>query len=175
MPFAGHSWAIIAATSVSSVLSPDTGALDGSVEGTVLGIVEGAVLGATEGAALGSSLGSAEGSSDGASLGSVDTSVEGAVEGSSLGEVEGTSLGVSVGVVEFHGLGGGVIAPPKLSHPAHPSSIAAARMSAKTRLIVYYSSPISCSAVTPIAFTASPWNSKYSDAPSLSAFDAGRM
>lgn len=174
MPFAGHSWAIIAATSVSSVLSPDAGA-DGSVAGAVLGAVDGSVLGATEGAALGSSLGSAEGSSDGASPGSVDTSVEGAVEGSSLGEVEGTSLGVSVGVVEFHGLGGGVIAPPKLSHPAHPSSIAAARMSAKTRLIVYYSSPISCSAVTPIEFTASPWNSKYSDAPSLSVFDAGRM
>lgn len=165
MPFAGHSWAIIAATSVSSVLSPDAGA-DGSVDGSVLG--------ATEGAALGSSLGSSEGSSDGASLGSVDTSVEGEVEGSSLGKVDGTSLGVSVGVVEFHGLGGGVIAPPKLSHPAHPSK-ATARMSAKTRFIGYYSSPISCSAVTPIAFTALSWNSKYSDAPSLSAFDAGRM
>lgn len=156
MPFAGHSLAIIAATSVSSVLSPDTGALDGSVEGAALGATEGAVLGSVEGAALGSS----EGSSDGASLGSVDTSVEGAVEGSSLGAVEGVSLGVSVGVVEFHGLGGGVIAPPKLSHPAHPSSSAAARMSAKTRFIGNYSSPISCSAVTPIALTALFANSK---------------
>lgn len=165
VPFEGHSEAITAATSVSSVLSPDAGLSDGSTEGAALGAALGAVDGSAVVSLLGSSLGSVDGSSLGVALGATD--------GSTLGSVEGVSLGAVVGFPEFHGLGGGVIAPPKSSHPAHPSSSVAARISAKKRLICY--SPISCSAVTPIACTSLPWNSKYSDAPSLSAFDAGRM